>query len=108
MDWLEKKEEWKRNAQKLHIQFRYGSEEKLEKLVRDANKSREEKMEVYEFCEVLKQVCINYNICPRLKRNPRKPVAGLRLGGSINEMLLMDLGELEGYLFLVIVDKTTH
>ena len=40
----------------------------------------------------------------RLKRNPRKPGVGLQF----NEVLSMDLKELEGHLFLVMVGRATH
>ena len=35
-------------------------------------------------------------------------MVGLQFGGAFNEVLLMDLGELEGQLFLVMINRATH
>ena len=75
--WLKRREEWKRSAQKLHLQFGHGSWGKLEKLDRDVYTGREDKKEeVEEFYQILTQSCRDFNICQKLKRNPRKVVVG--------------------------------
>ena len=73
----------------------------------EAYRGREEKKEEVEFCKVLTKTCRDWDICQRLKRNPRRPVVGMQFGGAFNEALSMELGELEE-LFLVMTDRATY
>ena len=44
----------------------------------------------------------------KLRRNPDKPVLELPMGIVFNEVVAVDVGELKGKQFLVIVDLATH
>ena len=56
--------EWRKVGRKLHLQFGHGSEEKLEKLVKDAYKGRKEyEKTIEEFRKTLKKICEECDIC---------------------------------------------
>ena len=46
--------------------------------------------------------------CKKYRKNPSKPVVGLPLASRFNEVLTLDIGELEGDKFVVIVDWATR
>jgi transposase InsO family protein len=60
-----------------------------------------------EIKDELKTMCEECETCRRYKRNPSKPVVGFPLATSFNEVLAMDLGEIEGKRFIVMVDHAT-
>ena len=66
------------------------------------------KEKVGEFCKIPTMGFAKCVICQRLKRNHRKLVVGLQFGGSFNKVVWIDLGELEGNLLLIMVDRATH
>ena len=47
-------------------------------------------------------------VCKKYKRNPAKPVVGLPWSKVFNEIVALDIGEIEGKKFLVIVDLATR
>ena len=108
-EWIKDEAKWKQAGRKLHLQFGHGSGEKLEKIVKEAFRNRtEEQKRVGEFCKVLKRTCEECEICRRLKRNPKKPIVGMKFGEKFNEVVAIDLGEVEGHYFLIMVDHGTH
>ena len=44
----------------------------------------------------------------KLKRNPKRSIVGLSMGRVFNEVVVMNMGELEGEKFLVMTDLATH
>ena len=94
---------------KLHLQFGHGSGEKIWKITEEAKwsdgLSEEEKEEIRKLITDLISVC---EVCKKYKRNPGKPVVGFSWSRVFNEVLSLDVGELEGRKFLVIVDMATR
>ena len=94
---------------KLHIQFCHASFEKLWKLIergyRENGQFQEEKGKIRK---ELENVCQKCDICKVYKNEPSKPVVGMPMASSFNEVLTMDLGELDGRRFLVMVDWATN
>src|SRR5215469_8907330 len=58
--------------------------------------------------EIVEKECRECNICKKFKRKPRRPIVGLNLAENFNEVLAIDLGELEGEKFIVMVDWATR
>ena len=56
---------------------------------------------------MLEEVCKRCDICLRYKRTPERPVAGMPLAVKFNEVLSMDVGELNGRKFIVLLDWNT-
>lgn len=108
-DLLENKEKWKKSCVKLHFQFGHCSYNRLKDMVEkcfredmDFQRVRKEKM------ETLKQICEACLICKKYKKNPSSPVVGMALAHYFNEVIALDIGELEGEKFLVIIDWATR
>ena len=43
-----------------------------------------------------------------MRMTPERPWVGMKLGKVFNEVVAMDVGELEGEKFLVMIDLATH
>src|SRR5215469_3866198 len=101
--------EWKKRVKKLHLQFGHCSEENLKKLIRRAcDKDELEGEGGKRKLEIVEKECRECNICKKFKRKPRRPILGLNLAENFNEVLAIDLGELEGEKFIVMVDWATR
>lgn len=81
-------EEKKKKALKLHRQFSHASKEKLCKLVKDS-----EDFNDCEFLKIIENVCDTCDICIKFKRPPLRPVVGMPLADSFNQVVSMDLKE---------------
>ena len=46
----------------------------------------------------------NCSVCKRYKKNNSRPVVGFSIARKFNEVLAMDIGEIEGRKFLVMMD----
>src|SRR5215469_17403920 len=93
---------------RLHLQFGHASFNKLRKLIEEGlnNKMGPEKLK--KMLIVIEESCENCAICKKYKRTPARPVVGLPLGKDFNDVVAMDLGEIEGNRFLLIIDTATH
>ena len=108
--WLNKGEkERKSMMMKLHLQFGHGSFDKLWDLTESAKWSEgmedDEKKELKRKMKLMIESC---ETCKRYKKTPPRPVVGLSLSKTFNEVLSMDVGEIEGRKFLVLVDTATR
>ena len=94
---------------KLHLQFGHGSGDKIWKLTEAAQWSdglrEDEKVVVRKLMTGLIASC---EVCKKYKRNPAKSVVGFSWCKVFNEIIAMDIGEIEGKKFLVIVDLATR
>ena len=104
--WLESRENRvKRNdeidVRKLHLQFGHPSSERLIRMLREARRGGE-RME-----ERVKKMTEECNICEKYKRNVPRPVVGMPMAKKFNEVVAMDLGEVEGRKFLMMIDLGT-
>jgi len=57
--------------------------------------------------EIMKNVCIQCQLCKVYRREPARPCVGLPLATHFNQVLTVDIGEVEGDKFLVMVDWNT-
>lgn len=101
--------EWKEACRRLHLQFGHCSFDKLIKMVKQGLKGEksftdDEKNRT----QLLKDCCEKCDICLKFKRNPGKPVVGLPLTNNFNDVLCLDIGEIDGNKFLVMVDWATR
>ena len=108
--WKEKtQQEVKKDIKKLHYQFGHGSGVKIWRLLEEAqwmdgvSKEEKEKMK-----QMVMEVIGECDVCRKYKKNPAKPVVGFSWGKTFNETLAVDLGEIEGKRFLVMVDTMTR
>lgn len=106
-NWTKDRTTWKTNCKRLHLQFGHASFEKLKQLIKDGIGTKGETEEIKEFFEVLKEYCEKCLVCLKYKKNPKKPVVGLPLGTRFNDTVAIDLGDLDGERFMVIVDLMT-
>src|SRR5678815_109983 len=56
---------------------------------------------------LVKEVIDNCTSCNIYKRTPSRPIVGLEKAQYFNELVSMDMGEIEGKRFLVMVDELT-
>ena len=54
--------------------------------------------------EKVKEVTEECSICEKYKRNVPRPVVGMPMAKRFNEVVAMDLGEIEGKKFLMMID----
>ena len=54
--------------------------------------------------ETMKKMCEECDTCKKYQRNPSRLVVGLPLAEHFNKVLTVDMGELNGEKFLVMVD----
>ena len=108
--WNEGGELWKKTCERLHLQFGHCSGMSLKRMIIKACQGGEnnEKKEWRDKLKTVEEICDKCEICMRYKRNPPKPVVGVPLAEHFNEVLTLDLGELEGNKFLVMVDWATR
>ena len=108
--WREKNHrEIKRDVEKLHLQFGHGSGGKIWSLLEEAQWTdgvSEEKRN--DMKKMVMEVIANCKVCAKYKRNPAKPVVGFPWSKTFNETIAVDLGEIEGRRFLVMVDMMTR
>ena len=77
-------------------------------MIKTAFKNNEEFTRIEkERLKTLEEEIGKCEICKKYKRNPSIPVVGLPLAKNFNEVLTVDLGQLEGSLFLVMLDWAT-
>lgn len=103
------KREMRAAIMKLHLQFGHGSGDKIWRLTEEAKWSEGlEKEEIGEVKKMVMELTGNCEVCKRYKRNPAKPVVGFSWSKTFNEAVAMDIGEINGRKFLVIVDLATR
>lgn len=108
-DWIKNRKEWNKRGQKLHQQFGHASSQKINGLIDQAYQNKETYKEIKgELHDVIKKIVDECDACRKYKKCPPKPVVGLPLAQSFNEVIACDLGELEGKKFLVMVDWATN
>ena len=97
------RKKWGKGARKLHIPFGHASKEKIQKLTEEkyGKKKRKKKGEDIEGC---RKVCDECETCIKFRRNPDKPVVGFALGKVFNKVVRVDVEELEGEKFLVMIN----
>src|SRR5678815_691114 len=99
----------KKALRKLHIQFGHPGIEKLWRLILDVFEKdtlkEDERRSIRQSLEDMQENC---DVCIRFKRTPARPIVGLPLGRVCNEVVCMDLGELDGEKFLVMIDSATR
>ena len=98
--WIRNKDRWRKGTRKLHLQFDHASKEKIRLM---------DKKRVGEMCKgEIEKICDECETCIKLRRNPEKLVVGFPMGKIFNEAKGVDVGELEGEKFLVMIDLATH
>lgn len=65
-------------------------------------KNRKEKI------EIIREECETCTICQRYKKNPSCPELGLPLARNFNEVVALDIVEIEGKNFIVMIDWATR
>jgi hypothetical protein len=94
---------------KLHLQFGHGNWQKIMELMKSAYKGVQMNEGLFRRIEEeLRAISETCDVCIRYKKTPSKPVVGFPLAKAFNEVVAMDLGELEGRRFLVLLDLATH
>src|ERR1700755_1664326 len=104
---LEDKQERKKILKRLHVQFGHPSKERLGDLIKDAYRDEMEDETLRDIKEDIGELSDNCEVCIRYKKTPSRPTVGLSLAKRFNETVAMDLGELEGNKFLVMLDLGT-
>ena len=91
-------------ALKLHRQFSYASNGKLNKLLKNGG------CEIQEFLKCIDMVCDDCQFCQKFRQPPLRPVVGFPLAHDFNEVVCMDLKELEHIklLMLHLIDAATR
>ena len=77
-----------KKARKLHRQFAHASKEKLCKLARNSKDYNDKK-----FLNIIEKCCDSCEVCMKLRRAPLRPVVGLPLSDTFNDVVCMDLKE---------------
>jgi hypothetical protein len=103
------KEERKKKLRKLHLQFGHPGWERLAKLIEEANREygKNNRMERGNLKDEIKGMTEECDLCIRYKRNPSRPVVGMPWAKFFNEVVSLDLGEIEGKRFMMMVDLAT-
>jgi hypothetical protein len=83
---------------KLHRQFGHASYDKLKRLIEGAGQWDA------KFAETLQRLCKNCQVCKKFTRTPSRPVVGLPMAGSFNEVVCMDLKVWKSRYILHIID----
>ena len=103
------KKEIKGAIMKLHLQFGHGSGEKIWKLTEDAKWSDGmQEDEIGEVRKLVNELIGSCEVCRKYKRNPAKPVVGFSWSKVFNDIVAVDLGEMDGSKFLLVVDMATR
>ena len=95
-----------RNGEKEQESYTYHLDMLVKKkyrssLKRNMEKKRKKKGEDIEGC---RKVCDECETCIKFRRNPDKPVVGFALGKVFNKVVRVDVEELEGEKFLVMIN----
>jgi len=93
--------------ERLHVQFGHPSSQRLCDLIIDAvgkEVGEEGRREIKVEVEKMSEDC---EVCKRYSRTPSRPKAGMTLAKRFNEVVAIDLGELEGRRFIVMMDMGT-
>src|SRR5215469_15492313 len=107
--WVKSEKEWKLGCEKLHLQFGHGSYDKLKDMIEKTYRElREFKDNKEEKLKILKETCEKCKICQKFERTPSRLVVGMNVAEKFNEVLCVDIGELDGEKFLVMVDWSTR
>src|SRR6201990_1293693 len=104
---LEDKQERNKILLRLHVQFGHPSKERLGDLIKDAYREEMKEDMMRDIKADINELSDNCEICIRYKKTPSRPTVGLSLAKRYNETVSMDLGELEGSKFLVMLDLGT-
>ena len=117
---LEKEEIWvgnlggnikerERKVRKLHLQFGHPGWERLYKLIEESKKEGEDNNieEMRETKRIVKEASENCEICLRYKKTPARPIVGMSWARKFNQIVAVDLGQLEGKTFLLMVDMAS-
>jgi hypothetical protein len=108
-EWLKDKKLRRQRLKKIHLQFGHGNWKKVFDLLCGAyERANLGKTLLGEIEEELKDISEQCDVCQRYKVTPARPVVGLPMAKVFNEVVAMDLGELEGRKFLVMVDMATR
>src|SRR5215469_6212955 len=109
LEGLVDKDRRKKFVWKLHVQFGHPSKEKLDRLIKEAYQLRSEweevREEVFEAVELVTKEC---DVCTRYRRVPARLIVGMNMARNFNELVAVDLGELEGNKFLVMVGVSSN
>ena len=90
-------------AQKLHSQFAHPSANRLIKLVSAAGMGDDS-----ELIREIREVAENCKICKEYKRPSPRPVVGMPLASSFNEVVAMDLKMFDGKWILHLIDHLSR
>ena len=90
-------------AQKLHVQFSHPSPNRLASLVESANPKNAKAI-----LKEIKSVSKNCHICKEYRKAPRRPIVGLPLAHSFNEVLQIDLKFINSKIILHMIDSATR
>ena len=89
-------------ALKIHKQFSHPSSEKLLSLVKNAG------VKDKEFLQLVKDVPSQCEVCQRFKKAKPKPIVGMPLASTFNELVAMDIKEIKGNKILHMIDHATR
>ena len=107
-EWSEIRGERHKKLWKLHLQFGHPGWERLWRLLEEANGNYEEDKEKGNLIKKeLQEVSEGCETCLKYKKTPARPVVGLPMAKLFNEVVSMDLGEVDGEKFLIMVDMAT-
>jgi hypothetical protein len=110
--WVEmgkNKKDQDNKIRKLHMQFGHPGWERLAKLIEESMKKENgfKEGEVEEIRKEVKEVTEKCETCLKFRRTPMRPVVGMTWAKNFNEVVALDLGEMEGKKFMVMVDMAT-
>ena len=106
--WIRNKDKWRKGTRKLHLQFGHTSKEKIKRLIDEAYGEKESLEDVEGCKKEIEKMCDKCETCIKLRRNPKKQVVGFPIGRVFNEEIGVNVGELEGEKFLVMINLATH
>ena len=72
-------------ASKLHTQFGHPSQDKLQKLLKQAGVNDD------QFLSILESISFDCEICAKYKRSNPRPVVGFSLAKEFNDIVAVDL-----------------
>ena len=89
-------------ANKLHSQFGHATAEKLKKLLKSANISDKELLDIIDVVDKECKVCLKY------KKPKLRPVVGFSLSKDFNDVIAADLKTISGNIILHMIDHATR
>ena len=101
--------EREKKVRKLHLQFGHPGWERLSKLIEESKgeENQGNGVEMEEIRNSVKKVTEQCEACIKFKKTPARPVVGMALAKKFNEVVALDLGEVEGRKFMVMIDLAT-